>query len=277
MISYGFDLLRSGWSFFFRFPDVHTEHFIPAGIFLGPVFQACVFALAWILFTVFHGLLGGTALEAGQQGNFFTSSFLAFIVLALWTGFFHEDGLADTADGLGVPSYGAQADRRVRIREAMKDSRLGTYGVSSLAILWICRYAFSPFVSGGGDSVLPGLLFVVFSSRLAGLSAACCFIAPRSKGADDEPGIARHLLSEISYAQRWVWLLLLYAGSVALWIAMISSRSKSFFLLGLLLSFTVACLWLWFLRRRHGAICGDSIGSSICLTEIILVLSFQYL
>jgi len=44
------------------------------------------------------------------------------------TGAFHEDGLADTADGLGG---GQTAARRLEI---MKDSRVGTYGVVALVL-----------------------------------------------------------------------------------------------------------------------------------------------
>lgn len=46
----------------------------------------------------------------------------------LVTGAFHEDGLADTADGLGG---GRDSAHRLEI---MKDSRIGTYGASALMI-----------------------------------------------------------------------------------------------------------------------------------------------
>jgi adenosylcobinamide-GDP ribazoletransferase len=51
---------------------------------------------------------------------------LAVVCGLLATGGFHEDGLADTADGLG----GGQT--RARRLEIMKDSRLGTYGALAL-------------------------------------------------------------------------------------------------------------------------------------------------
>jgi adenosylcobinamide-GDP ribazoletransferase len=47
----------------------------------------------------------------------------------LLTGGFHEDGLADTADGLGG---GTTPARRLEI---MKDSRVGTYGVLALVLM----------------------------------------------------------------------------------------------------------------------------------------------
>ncbi|MET3667269.1 adenosylcobinamide-GDP ribazoletransferase [Caulobacter sp. 1776] len=53
---------------------------------------------------------------------------LALAVGLLITGAFHEDGLADTADGLGG---GQTPARRLEI---MKDSRIGTYGVCALVL-----------------------------------------------------------------------------------------------------------------------------------------------
>lgn len=51
------------------------------------------------------------------------------------TGGFHEDGLADTADGLGG---GLTRDRRLEI---MKDSRLGSYGALALGLTLALRVA----------------------------------------------------------------------------------------------------------------------------------------
>ena len=47
------------------------------------------------------------------------------------TGAFHEDGLADMADGFGA------GGSRERVNEIMHDSRLGTYGVTALTGLLI--------------------------------------------------------------------------------------------------------------------------------------------
>jgi adenosylcobinamide-GDP ribazoletransferase len=58
------------------------------------------------------------------------------------TGAFHEDGLADTADGLGG---GQTRERRLEI---MKDSRIGTYGALSLIVMLAVKatalYAIGP-------------------------------------------------------------------------------------------------------------------------------------
>lgn len=65
-------------------------------------------------------ILGGQVWGPG------VAAMLAIAVGLLVTGAFHEDGLADTADGLG----GGQTPKR-RL-EIMKDSRIGTYGACAL-------------------------------------------------------------------------------------------------------------------------------------------------
>jgi adenosylcobinamide-GDP ribazoletransferase len=55
------------------------------------------------------------------------ASLLAVATSIAFTGALHEDGLADTADGLGG---GASVEKRLAI---MKDSRIGTYGTLALA------------------------------------------------------------------------------------------------------------------------------------------------
>ena len=63
------------------------------------------------------------------------ASLLAVAASILVTGALHEDGLADTADGLGG---GSSVEKRLAI---MKDSRIGTYGTLVLAFSLSLRVA----------------------------------------------------------------------------------------------------------------------------------------
>src|ERR1700722_2636130 len=63
------------------------------------------------------------------------SALLAVLTAMLLTGALHEDGLADTADGLGG---GRDAAHRLAI---MKDSRIGTYGVLALGFCTALKLA----------------------------------------------------------------------------------------------------------------------------------------
>ncbi len=62
-----------------------------------------------------------------------SAAVLAFIVTALATGGFHEDGLADTFDAL---AGGWDREQRLAI---LKDSRHGTFGVLSLVLITMLK------------------------------------------------------------------------------------------------------------------------------------------
>ena len=98
-------LARSAWAF----PVV--------GVAIGGV-GGVVYAIA--------AAVGLTPLVAGT---------LAVAALAAVTGALHEDGLADTVDGLGG---GADAESKLRI---MRDSRLGGFGAVALILVLVGRIA----------------------------------------------------------------------------------------------------------------------------------------
>ncbi|NQV57652.1 MAG: adenosylcobinamide-GDP ribazoletransferase [Rhodospirillales bacterium] len=74
------------------------------------------------------GIIGAAVLLLGAWAGLphLAASILALGAIALVTGGLHEDGLADTADGIGG------ASSRERRLEIMSDSRIGTYGVLAL-------------------------------------------------------------------------------------------------------------------------------------------------
>lgn len=63
------------------------------------------------------------------------AALLTLAATALITGALHEDGLADTADGLGG---GRTRERKLEI---MRDSRIGTYGVCALILSFGLRWS----------------------------------------------------------------------------------------------------------------------------------------
>ena len=72
---------------------------------------------------------------AEQFGHSLVPAVLAVGISVLLTGAFHEDGLGDTADGLGG---GLDRAKRLAI---MKDSRIGTYGACALVLILTLRIA----------------------------------------------------------------------------------------------------------------------------------------
>ena len=74
----------------------------------------------------------------------FVAAGLALAVLVLATGALHEDGLADSADGLWG---GGDPERRLKI---MKDSRIGSYGVIALILsLGLRWFALAELIAAG--------------------------------------------------------------------------------------------------------------------------------
>ena len=98
-----------------------AAHFPGVGVVIGGA-AAAVFALGVLL-------LPDTTFTPLVAAAFST-------VATVWlTGGFHEDGLADVADGLGG-SYD-----RDRALEIMKDSRVGAFGAMALVLALLCKVA----------------------------------------------------------------------------------------------------------------------------------------
>ena len=91
-----------------------------------PVAAAAVVALA--------ALAASAALCVGVPAG--VAAGVALVASALLTGGLHEDGLADTADGLGP--HALEPARRLEI---MRDSRNGTFGVLALALTVLIKVA----------------------------------------------------------------------------------------------------------------------------------------
>lgn len=111
---------------------------------------------------------------------------LAVAATMLVTGALHEDGLADTADGLGG---GATRERKLEI---MRDSRIGTYGVAALIFSVLLRVAALAVLSAGlavtaliaahmaGRAMIPHFLGSLPSARTDGLSAGVGAVGERT-------------------------------------------------------------------------------------------------
>jgi len=78
-----------------------------------------------------------TAIDMGLPGvaGALVAAVLSTVVTVMMTGAFHEDGLADVADGLGGS---AQRDRALEI---MKDSRIGAFGAVALVLALGLKFA----------------------------------------------------------------------------------------------------------------------------------------
>lgn len=89
-------------------------------------------------FTLVGWLLGGLVAMVFLAVDYLFSNsislWLAMVFSLLLTGAFHEDGLADTADGFGGAFV---REKKISI---MKDSRIGTYGAVALVMALLGKY-----------------------------------------------------------------------------------------------------------------------------------------
>jgi adenosylcobinamide-GDP ribazoletransferase len=95
---------------------------------------------------------------------------LALATTTLITGALHEDGLADTADGLGG---GRTRERKLEI---MRDSRIGSYGVCALILSFGLRWSALAAIENPSAAALA--LCVTHSAARAGVPAFMALVAP---------------------------------------------------------------------------------------------------
>jgi adenosylcobinamide-GDP ribazoletransferase len=117
-------------------------------------------------------LSGGVAVELHPWLPAFTAAGVALAVAVLVTGALHVDALADTFDAAGGRG-------RERALEIMRDSRLGTFGASAVALdLLLKAGAIAALLTRGGT--VPALIAAGALSRAASPPLAALLPYPRS-------------------------------------------------------------------------------------------------
>lgn len=167
------------------------------------------------------------------------------------TGAFHEDGLADTFDGLGG---GATRERALEI---MKDSRLGTFGTAALVLTLLTKIA--------ALSELPVAFAVVVLIAGHAFSRACAvtLIFAGTLVSNPELSRARAVAQPMGRGE------LIFA--LAIGIAPLywcGTHALAGFVCSLVV---LALLARWFMRRI-GGFTGDTLGATQQLTEIAFYL-----
>ncbi|MGQ0566355.1 MAG: adenosylcobinamide-GDP ribazoletransferase [Gemmobacter sp.] len=102
-------------------------------------------AWAWPVVGLGVGAAAGTAGLLAEGWTTLVAAVVVLAVQAMLTGAMHEDGLADTADGLWG---GWTRERRLDI---MKDSHIGTFGVLALVLVTLARWSALVVLIGAGD------------------------------------------------------------------------------------------------------------------------------
>ena len=176
---------------------------------------------------------------------------LALTAGVLLTGALHEDGFADTCDGL----FGGRT--RERALEIMRNSRLGAFGAVGLVLLfglkWQTMAAMPP-------AALPGALIAAHAiSR--GLLVAMTLALPYARS---DGRAAQRMAARADFR---------LAGTAALALApllLLAPAARTACLLAAPAAWAVGFLWF---RRRLAGYTGDCLGATQQLTELAILLA----
>jgi len=111
-------------------------------------------SIGWLVGAITAAVFGGLLWALPHQPAApWVAAIISTAVGAYVTGAFHEDGLADLADGLGG-SY-----QRERALEIMKDSRIGSFGAMALVLALLGKCALLALLAQVDASLAIGALF----------------------------------------------------------------------------------------------------------------------
>jgi len=187
----------------------------------------------------------------------FMASLLALAVQTMATGALHEDGLSDTADGLGG---GKDRDRALAI---MKDSRIGTYGATALILSFGLRAAALAAIAGVLAPVAAALALLAAAVLSRGAMVWHWYILPAAK----PDGIAASAGKPDYGAMQIALITALVLSAFLLW----PSLRLPAFILCLFVTAAAAFLFTRRVRQRLSGHTGDTVGATQQICEIAVL------
>ena len=200
---------------------------------------------------------------------------LSTAVGVLITGAFHEDGLADVADGLGGTL------NRERALEIMKDSRIGAFGAIALVLVLLCKVALLALLGSLHASVVCSALLLghVLSRFWPLLIIRLLPHVGDVAGSKSKPLADQISLAALGVALLWLAIalgLLVYAQPLFTdWPLQNAGAQLVQALLVATLASAIAfmLLWRWFKLRLQG-FTGDCLGTTQQVCEIAFYLGW---
>lgn len=200
------------------------------------------------------GGIGAAVFYYGAYGfSHSVAALLATITLVMLTGAFHEDGLADAADGFGG------AFEPARKLEIMRDSRIGTYGACALIALFLLRWQLLVELPVG--RVFFALISAHVVARWSSLLIGWMLPYVR-EGASNKPmadGIGR----------REVFIATLIT---AAWLIVQPQMHG----LSMIVAVLVSCVAAAIFRRQIGGVTGDALGAANVAVEIAALMAWNF-
>ncbi|WFU10805.1 adenosylcobinamide-GDP ribazoletransferase [Rhizobium sp. CB3090] len=182
------------------------------------------------------------------------AALLALAIQTMTTGALHEDGLSDTADGLGG---GKDRDKALAI---MKDSRIGSYGAVALILSFGLRAAALAAIARGLPPFAAALALPASAALSRGAMVWHWYVLPAAK----PDGIAASAGKPDYGAMQVALITALVLSAFLLW----PSLRLPAFILCLLVTAAAAFLLTRRVRQRLSGHTGDTIGATQQICEI---------
>ena len=225
-----------------------AAHFPGVGWMVGALTAAVFGALLWLL--------------PAQPAAPWVAAALSTVFSVLLTGAFHEDGLADLADGLG-----GSMDRE-RALDIMKDSRVGSYGALALVMALLGKVALLALIaqSAGLWPAAAALFAAHVTSRFLPLIVIRTLAHVGDTAASKSKPLAEAIGTGGLLAALLWWALAL---ALVVWVLPAAPWWQA--VLGAMLGLA----WMWrLLHRRLQGFTGDGLGATQQVSEVLFYLGF---
>lgn len=220
--------------------------------------------IGWLVGGVAALVFAAVAMGLPGVGGALAAAVLSTVATVMLTGAFHEDGLADVADGLGGSA------NRERALEIMKDSRIGAFGTVALVLALGLKFALLALLAGRGlAAVAIAIVGAHVLSRLMPLFLIRWLPYVGDSGASKAKPLA-DAISRGALAIAVVWTLPA--------VALLLCAHDAVHVGAAVLAAVLAAGWMarLFLRRLQG-FTGDGLGATqqVCELAIYLALAWR--
>lgn len=182
---------------------------------------------------------------------------ITLIASVLFTGAFHEDGLADVADSAGAWS----AERKL---EVMRDSRVGTYGSLALILMMLLKFSALSTIAGQSQSIWVMVATLIFGHVLARWSILPMIrLTPYARQDSNNRVFETGVTNERLFIGSAITLVVMTVSALVL--------GKAVFAALLMTCVAIVLSRRWYLRRI-GGITGDCLGATNQVVEVLVYL-----
>ena len=215
--------------------------------------------IGWIVGAVAAGVYVAVDSLIGSPYSALIAAALSTVATVLLTGGFHEDGLADLADGLGGSSD------RDRALEIMKDSRVGAFGAMALVLALVTKIA---LLAALGSLEAIDIALLIWASHTVSRALPMGLLALLPHVGDAAGSKSKPLADSISGKALWNNILWCFMPLAGIYIALDA--------IGIIVSIGCGLLaWAvmyWRLRKRLQGFTGDALGATQQVCEIAFLL-----